>query len=372
METQNNLNKSIMNLATAISRSKLKLILGFIAFAILISSCQPPEKAETENSKTEQADSQRIFPVRSHKVEYSTFEKYEEYTASINAWQEVHLGPNQPNQIEKILVEVGDRVSKGDVLVKLDAAAYLQTKIQFEDMKRDFMRMDTLLNYGSTSQQAYDKTKMGYDLAKTALQTMKENVNVIAPFSGVITGKYFNEGEIYSSMSPNMVTGVPSIVSLMQITDLKVKINVSEKLWTSLKKGMNAVLTTEIYPGEYFAGKVYLIYPTIDPMTKTFMVEIKIPNKDERLRPGMFAKVALNLGEIKSIIIPSSAILKQQGTNQRYVYLEQNGKAKKTVVELGNRFNENIEIVSGLNVGDMLIVSGQSGLMTGTPVKIVD
>ncbi len=351
---------------------KLKLILGLLAFTFTITSCQPPEKAETENSEIEKADSQRIYPVKVLKIDYSTFNKHEEYTASINAWQEVHLGPSQPNQIEEILVEVGDNVKEGDILVKMDAAAYLQTKIQFEDTELDFKRMDTLLSYGSTSQQVYDKTKMAYELARTALQTMAENVNLIAPFNGVITGKYFNEGEIYSSMSPNMIPGVPCIVSLMQINELKIKINVSEKYWPLIKKGMDASLTTEIYKGEYFAGKVHLIYPTIDPTTKTFRVEIKIPNPDKQLRPGMFAKVSLNFGETKSIVVPSFAILKQQGTNQRYVYLNENGNAKKAVVKLGKRFNENIEIVDGLNVDDQLIVTGQANLMTGTPVKIVD
>jgi RND family efflux transporter MFP subunit len=363
MKTQNNLNPSTM---------KITLITGIFAMSLALTSCQPPEKAEAENLTEEQTDSVRIYPIKVLQVAYSTFEKQEVYTATINAWQEIHLGPNQPNRIEKINVEVGDRVKKGDLLVKMDETTYMQTKLQFNDTERDYLRMDTLLSYGSTSQQAYDKTKMGYEMLKVTLKNMEENVYLRAPFNGIITGKYFNEGEIYSSMSPNMQTGVPSIISLMQINELKVIINVSERYWPVVKKGMKATLSTDIYPGEYFAGKVQLIHPTIDPTTKTFAIEILIPNDDEKLRPGMFAKITLNLGETKGLFVPSNAVLKQQGTNQRYVFLNINDEAKKTNVEIGKRFNENLEIISGLNPGDQLIITGNSALMTGSKLKVVD
>ncbi|MCK4664371.1 MAG: efflux RND transporter periplasmic adaptor subunit [Bacteroidales bacterium] len=348
------------------------IIIGFIATTTLLISCQSEEKANDENIAAKQKEEQKIYPVKIQKVEYVNFDKYEEYTATINAWEEVHLGPNQPNQIEKIFVEVGDRVKKGDCLVEMNASSLIQAKIQFEDKKRDFQRMDTLLIHGSASQQSYDKAKMAYELAKTNLETMQENLNIITPFNGVITGKYFNEEEIYSSMAPNPSTGVPCIVSLMQINQLKVMINISERYWPIIKKGMSASLNSEIYPDESFSGKVYRIYPIIDPSTKTFKVEIKVPNNEEKLRPGMFAKISLNFGQTRSIIIPSSVVLKQQGTNERYVFIEENGKAKRILVQLGKRFNENIEIINGLNIGDQLIITGQASLMTGTPVNIVD
>lgn len=346
-------------------------IIGLIAISVLMISCQPKEGAKAENTVIDQENQERIYPVKTQEVNYVKIEKHEEFTASINAWEEVHLGPNQPNQIEKIFVDIGDRVKKGDILVKMDASALLQARIKFEDTKRDFQRMDTLIKYGSATQQAYDKAKMAYELSKTALETLQDNVTLTAPFSGLITGKYFNEGEIYSSMAPNPLTGVPCIVSLMQINQLKVIIHVSEKYWPQIKEGMSASLTTEIYPLDKFEGKVHRIFPTIDPASKTFKVEIKVPNRKERLRPGMFAKTSLNFGQTTSILVPSYTVLKQQGTNDRYVFLEDNGKAKKVPVSLGKRYNEKVEITKGLKIGDKLIVTGHSNLMEESLVEVV-
>ena len=231
--------------------------------------------------------------------------------------------------------------------------------------------MDTLISYGSIPRQSYDKTKMAFELTKTALQTMEENVNIVAPIDGIITGRYFNEGEIYSGMSPNPLTGVPSILSLMQINNLKIFVNISEKYWTTVHKGMKTTLRSDIFPDEIFKGLVYRIYPTIDPLTKTFKVEIKVPNPKEMLRPGMFARISLNFGKTDSFIIPVDAVLKQQGTNQRFVFIESGGVANKSIVTLGKRFNDMVEILTGLTENDNLIISGQAKLLDQNQVKVV-
>jgi len=347
-----------------------KIFSALIILTIIAASCQPPQKTD-ENQADAQTQEQSVFPVKVQKVFTTEIEQTEEFTANINAWEVNHLGPAQPNQIEKILVDVGDRVKKGQLLVQMDPSVLIQTKIQFEDAKLDYQRMDTLIAYGSIPKQSYDKTKMAYELTKTALQTMEENVNIVAPFSGIITGKYFNEGEIYSGMSPNPLTGVPSILSLMKINNLKIFINISEKYWTSVKKGMKTSLSSDIFPGEKFSGTINRKYPTIDPTTKTFKVEIKVPNPQEKLRPGMFAKLILNMGKSESFIIPAIAVLKQQGTNQRYVYIESSGMAMKKVVLLGKRYNDMVEILSGLDENDNLIISGQAKLLDQSRVNVV-
>lgn len=342
-----------------------------IILSVLAVSCQSPKQAE-KNQEAAQIQEQTIFPVKIRKVQSSEIELTEEFTANINAWEVSHIGPAVPNQIEKIFVEVGDRVKKGDLLVQMDQANLIQTKIQYEDARLDYQRMDTLNSYGSIPRQSYDKTKMAFELTKTALKTMEENVNILAPFNGIITGKYYNDGEIYSGMSVNPATGgVASIITLMQINQLKVNINISEKYWTLIKKGMKTSLTCDIYPGEDFAGRVNKIYPTIDPNTKTFKIEIKVPNFREKLRPGMFAKLYLNFGLTESFIIPVNTVLKQQGTNQRYVFIESDGVAIKSVVTLGKRFNDMVEIKTGLKENDKLIIAGQAKLLDKSRIKVV-
>lgn len=354
---KNNITKILMNISKII-------VIGFITI-----SCQPPN----QDAMSESGDSTvtKKFMVKIMEVGISSIPRTEQYSANIDAWEEVHLGPSQSNQIDKIYVEVGDRVKKGDLLIKMDESAYIQAKVQFEDKKLDFQRMDTLMEYGSTSQQNYDKAKMAYELAKVALKNLEENIYIRAPFNGVITGKYYNEGEVYSGMSPNVQTGKPSIVSLMEIDQLKVTINVSEGYWPVLKKGMEAHLVTDIYPNEKFPGKIYKIYPTINPSTKTFVVEIKVPNPKEKLRPGMYARVSLNMGNTSAIVVPVNAVLKQQGTNDRFIFLEENKTAKRVWVEIGKRFDDKVEIISGLSPGDKLIISGQVNLTEGSMVEIV-
>ena len=358
------------------------LYAGLFVLALLAVSCQDQEKTGTDKStqekkwksnKTEEPElaDTTLFSVKVEKVGIQEMDIAEKYTANINAWEEANVGPAQPNQIEKIYVEVGDRVKKGDLLAQMDQASLIAAKIQHEDAKLNFERMDTLIAYGSISQQVYDKTKMAFELSKSALQTLQENVFLTAPFDGLVTGKYFNDGEIYSGMAPNPMTGVACIVSLVQIDQLKVFINVSETYWPLIKKGMKASLASDIYPGEKFPGTVYRIYPTINPSTKTFQVEVKIPNPSEKLRPGMYAKINLEFGAQEALIIPSSALLKQEGTNQKYVFVEKDGIAEKKIVNTGRRYNDLVEIKSGLEAGENLIVAGQAKLMEGNMVEVV-
>lgn len=341
------------------------ILLFIVAVSIALNACQPGENAEAENKTTEEEN--KAYPVRTITTQLTKVERTEEYTASINAWEEVSIAPAQPNKINKILVEVGNKVRKGQTLVRMDNSALLQAKIQLEDARRDLARMDTLLSYGTTTQQNYDKAKMGYELAKTTVENLEQNVVLQAPFSGTITGKYFNDGEIYSGMSTR---GTAAIVTLMQINPLKVTINVSESFWPVIKEGMPAMLMCDIYPGEQFTGKISKIYPTIDAATKTFAVELRVPNGNEKLRPGMFGKVALNFGEQKAMLIPVNAVLKQQGTNERYIFVNQNGTANKIMVEMGKRYDEKVEIVKGLENNMQLIVAGHTNLMDKDKVEV--
>ena len=132
----------------------------------------------------------------------------------------------------------------------------------------------------------------------------------------IITDKYFENGELFSG-APNTQVGKAAIVILQQINPLKVIISVSERYYPIVKKGMSAILTSDVYPGETFNGKIKLIHPTINAATKTFNVEIEIPNSNEKLRPGIFARIQLDVGKEEAVVISSSSLLVQEGTNIR-------------------------------------------------------
>nr|MDA3853601.1 efflux RND transporter periplasmic adaptor subunit [Bacteroidales bacterium] len=138
-----------------------------------------------------------------------------------------------------------------------------------------------------------------------------------------------------------------------------------------VEDGMEATLTTDIYPGRDFLGKVSLVYPTIDPQTRTFTVEITILNKDLALRPGMYAKLKVKLAEKTALIVPSSAVLMREGTANRFIFILEDGIAKRVSVTLGERFDDQLELISETELeGKRIIVAGQSKLENGDAVSV--
>jgi RND family efflux transporter MFP subunit len=208
----------------------------------------------------------------------------------------------------------------------------------------------------SISDQQYDQVKSAYDIAKTSFQFLQENTQLKAPFSGVVSGKYFEDGEIYSG-SPVATVGKPALVSIVQISQLKALIGISASYFPLITTGMKAEVKSEIYPDLTFDGEIYNIYPTIDNATKTFTVEVKIQNGNLKLRPGMFSKIRLTLGKGNAILVPSIALVKQTGTNDMYLFVNKNNIAQKTLVKTGRMIDDKIEILEGITEGDEIIVA---------------
>ena len=206
-------------------------------------------------------------------------------------------------------------------------------------------------------------------LQKAVLIFYLENTQLKAPFSGIISGKYFEDGEIYSG-SPVASIGKPAVLSIIQINNLKSQVNISSTYFPSVSLGLKADIISDLYPDKPFKGEIFRIYPTIDNSSKTFVVEIKIQNDNLKLRPGMFAKVRINFGEGSALLVPSIALIKQTGTNDMYVYINENNIAIKKLVKIGSIINDKTEIIEGLSIGDELIVVGQNKLENKTPIKI--
>jgi len=295
-----------------------------------------------------------------------------EYTSSLIPFEENHMASSSPGRIEKIYVEIGDHVNKGDKLVQMDRTALHQASIQLKNVQTDFRRLDTLNKVGSISKQQYDQVKAQYDIARSNVEFLEENNLLKAPFEGMISGKYYEDGELYSG-APNTMAGKAAIVSIVQIDPLKVVVNISEKYFPMINMGMDAAVTCDIYPDNSFPGKVMRIHPTIDPATRSFIIEIEISNKEELLRPGMFSRVTMKLGEEMALVVPSVSVLKLQGSNERYMFLEENGIARRITVQIGKRFDDKLEIISDeLRVGSRIIVTGQAKLLDGDKVTVVN
>lgn len=339
-----------------------------LAGGILLASCAPKEKkAGAADAAT--ADSVAAIPIKVMPVSKTKIARTIDYTSTILAYEEVNLAPSTPGRVDKIYVEVGDRVQKGQKLFLMDRTQYYANKIQLANLEKDLARLDTLLKVGSVKEQLYDQTKAQYEVMKTNVEFMEENTQLEAPFSGIITGKYLEDGELYSG-APGM-SGKAAVVTLMQINPVKIIISISEQYFPLIKNGMKVRVAADVYPDKTFEGTIFRVHPTIDAMSRSFRAEVRISNGSELLRPGMFARAFIDMGQEEAFVVPASAVLLQEGTNERYIFVVENGVAVRKPVILGQRFDDRFEIAGGdLKEGDSLITDGQARLNNGQKVEI--
>lgn len=285
------------------------------------------------------------------------------YTANVQADVVNQITPAIPGRIEKIFVEVGDRVSKGQVLVQMESSNLDQQRTQLANLQKDYDRYYELLKVGGIAQQQVDQLKTQIDMLETAIKNIEDNTKLRSPINGIITDRNYDNGDVY---------GMQSILTVQQLNPLKAIINVSESHFPNVKLGMPVDIQLDVYGNEKFTGRVALIHPTINSQTHTFGVEVSIDNKDMRVRPGMYSRITLNFGTGQHIVISDMAVQKQAGSNDRYVYTVENGLAKYKKIELGQRLGGDYEILSGINPGEEVVIAGQTRLIDGTKVEIIN
>lgn len=333
------------------------VMMALLAGASLLTACSGKAKQEKA--------AERVENVRTMELATSTVSRELEYAVNLEAVDDVNLVPVSPGRIEKIYVEVSSRVRAGQVLVQMDETSLQQAKISLATLENDFKRYEALKETGAISQQVYDQTVAQLSVQRNNIAFLEKNTQIKAPFDGVISVKNYENGELY--------TGALPILTLIKLSTLKAYVNVPETYYTQIKKGMKASLKSDIYDGQSFSAQVYNIAPTINSSSRTFQVELRIPNGGEKLKPGMFGRVMLSMGQTKAVVVPYQAVLKTQGSNERYVFIVNDGKAKRYNVFLGKRFDDQVEIVSdSIAVGDQLIVAGQARLVDGVKVSIVE
>jgi RND family efflux transporter MFP subunit len=339
---------------------------------LLITGCS----SKTKTTEVGTADTLRVAEKTAIPVKVATLAKTKiartiDYTATVLPFEEVNMAPSTPGRIDKIYVEEGDRVGRNDNLFLMDRTQLYQLKLQLSSLAKDLSRLDTLLKSGSAKQQQYDQLKTQYDVTKTNVDFMEQNTLMKSPFTGVVTGKYFEDGEMYSG-SPTTQTGRSAVVTVMQINPLKVNVSISEQYYPLIKRGMKAEITADVYKNEKFTGTVFRISPTINSGTRSFNVELELPNRNELLKPGMFVRVSMDLGEVETFVVPANTVLVQEGTNTRFVYVEKSKLAERVEVLIGKRFDDQLEIISdNLKEGDKLITEGQARLINGDKIEIV-
>ena len=336
--------------------------LAAVLVAAMLGACSGGEEKKAETTAAEtviEKPTVKLATVTSRDVE-----QIGEFTATVEAEAKNNIAPTAPGRISQIFVEVGDQVRKGQKLVQMDAANLTQLKLQLDNQETEFKRVDELYKVGGASKAEWDAAKTNLDVRKSAYNNLLENTQLVSPLNGVVTARNFDNGDLYTS------TQMPVLV-VEQIAPVKLMVNVSEPNFPKVSKGMPVTVKLDVYEGETFEGKVSLVYPTIDAATHTFPVEITLANANQRVRPGMFARVTMNFGTKNHVVVPDMAIVKRAGSGDRYVYVYNNGKVSYNKVELGRRIGTEYELISGVDNNSQVVIAGQTRLADGVEVEVI-
>jgi RND family efflux transporter MFP subunit len=312
---------------------------------------------------------EKIVPVSVATVEMVEVSPSLEFSGSILPVREASVGAMMSAQVRRMHVEPGVRVNKGDLMVEMAGEQLTQVEAQFVATERDWERMTRLLEAGAVTEQRFDQIDAAYRAAKASYDLVRESTMIRAPFSGVVTATYLEEGEVFVLM-PGGGASSPAIVELVQMDEVKVEISVAERDLPEIRKGLKAKVEVTTYSGRVFEGTVRLVEPIISPMTRTAKAEIIIPNAGELLRPGMFAHLTLELAPRDLLLVPHDGVLQQEGTGRYFSMLFEDGRSRRVDVVLGHAIGDHHEVVSGLDAGQTVITTGRYRLPDGAKVAI--
>ena len=298
------------------------------------------------------------------------------YTATVDPMVINNISSNMPNRIKQIFVDEGQRVGAGQKIAVLDDVNTFSYETQVNNARANLKNVEVnynraveLFKIGGGTKQQVDAMEIQLINAKNALsqaertlRNARENTVLTTPISGVVTARNYDPGDM---------TGNLPIVTVARVQPVKIVINVTESELPKIHKGMPAAIKFDTYGDEQFNGTVSTVMPTVDPQSRTFGVEITLPNGDSRVLPGMFGRVTLNLGKAERVVVPDKAVVKQQGSGNQYIYvLNADGTVSYNQVELGQRLGEEYELISGVEPGSQVVINGQAKLANGVKVKV--
>ena len=319
-------------------------------------------------------------------------------TGTIFPEYESKIGPKISGTVEIVYVDEGDKVQKGQPLVQLDQKNWLivvrqgqaavrvaeaqlkEAEVKVENLKKERKRLANLFKKNVISQQKYDDIDTAYSMAVTGIEVIRaqifsarENLAmaeqklrdtvIIAPFSGLVVKRFINQGEYVSTMPPS------PLFLIMNIDKVKTEIGLPEIHMARIHIGNPVDVTADTYPGIIFKGTVSTINPMVDPVSRAFTVKVEIPNKDHRLKPGMFARVKIYLTIHKgALIVPFKSVMKRAGAT--VVFVIDGNRVRLRAVTAGITNEREIEVIDGLIEGEGVVIEGHYGMADKTEVRV--
>lgn len=339
----------------------MKKILTVIVLSTLLFACG---KKQDNAKNMEQIQNEEGIPVRQTTVETTTFHQELIYNASLNGSEESTATAMVSDIITKINAKVGDKVSKGQIIISFPAntpaAQFEQASSAFNSINTVYERMKRLNDQGAISRQDLDNVQTQYNVSKANLESSEQMINVRAPISGIITAMMVNPSEkVYPGKELFTVVSTGGYKAVLMIPESEIG---------KIKKGMKATAT---WQEETITGKVSQISLAMDVNTKAFRVEIVFPAMNRNISYGVTAEVRIEVSSKPNVIvIPREAMLFENGDT--FVWLNVNNQAVKTQINTGLDNSLTYEVVSGLSLGDTLITEGINMLTPNVKLRVIN
>jgi len=339
-----------------------KYYLAGMALGVLCCvSCGPRNSGVTAHAMVDPAS---VTPVVS--VVPATLQQIAQdgvYSSTVQANVVNNIAPQAGGRIQKLNVEIGDFVSAGQVLAEMDRVQLDQAELRLKNDEKELARVKKLLDEGAVSQSDYESLELAYKVSQSSYDNLMENTILRAPVGGVVSARNYDRGDLYAMAQP--------IYTIQQITPVKLLVAISEADYTRVKRGDKVSLTTDALPGRSFSGSIVRLYPTMDAATHSFNAEVRVANENRELRPGMYARVTVDFGSRESVVVPDVAVLKQQGSGQRTVFvLQPDQTVSVRMVTVGRHVGTTYEILSGLEEGEQVLTGGHTNLKAGDKVEV--
>lgn len=326
---------------------------------------------QKQQNKTSTNVIQKSFPVNVTNVTEEQLQDALSMVGTVAPNNDVTVTSETTGRIVKCNVQVGQYVHAGQVLFQVDdemkAAQLKIAEANFEKAQKDSARIKYLVSEKSMAASQWDGIELQYKLAEQQLiqaQRLYNDTRIKSPISGVVTARYADVG----AMVNNMQSGTP-VCNIVDVSRLKIKLNVAERDVFKFSNGQNVQVTTDVYPGEKFNGSISNISQKADE-AHTYPVEISIANNASHpFKAGMFARVEFTTVKARtSVVVPREAIV--GSLRDASVFIVDGSKSKVRKIVVGSEHNGKVEVTSGLSAGERVVVNGQNNLIDGSDITI--
>ncbi len=365
-----------MTAASPVRRISLLAALGgsvMVFTAAAGCSFKPPGAAEAADTEGDQ-DEERAAPVVVAPVSRADMEAKIAASSTIEAELGVSVHAETTGRVTGLTVNEGDVVEEGDLLATLrrdaQSTSVKRANVSVEKAQLDYDRIKALYAKGAASKEELDNAEITLRNANLDYNDRRRdlgNTKVRAPFSGVVTERLIDAGAF--------VTSGQQLMSITDFSTLVARVYVPERELDRISVGQDARVVGKAAKGREGEGTVMRIAPIVDAATGTVKVTVSLPEAlsggDDGFLPGMYAEVTLTTERHENVVVlPKTALVHQE--EQTFAFVVDDDHAKRVKLEIGLQDDERVEVLSGVEEGDMVIIAGQSGLKDGALVQLVD